>query len=67
MCDICRHTPHLPRCPYADTPAYPHCPVCGACPETFYRDRHGAIVGCERCLNPVCWDEIREEAYVAEI
>lgn len=67
MCNICRHTPHLPRCPNADGPAYPHCPVCGRTPETFYRDHSGEVIGCEHCVSPVNWDAIKEEAYAAEI
>ena len=50
MCNICLHSPHLPRCPNADEPHYPRCPVCGRTPGTFYADRFGTVVGCERCV-----------------
>ena len=67
MCELCRHSPHLPRCPSADEPAYPHCPVCDSAAETFYLDRYGTLIGCEHCVSPANWDEIKEEDYAAEI
>ncbi len=39
-------------------PKYPHCPICGEETDTFYKDIHGDIVGCEECLHRVdAWEE----------
>ena len=38
-----------------------HCPQCGAVAETYYRNADGEIVGCEHCLQTVCWYELTEQ------
>lgn len=58
MCSICRRSPHSPRCPAADEPGYPRCPVCGSAAETFYTGRDGRLIGCEHCVIPANWYEI---------
>lgn len=36
---------------------WPHCPVCGEECETLYKDRFGAIVGCDVCIEELdAWD-----------
>lgn len=34
------------------------CPKCGEAADTFYVDGLGLIVGCDRCLTPMAWDEV---------
>lgn len=42
-------------------PIYPHCPVCESEADTFYKNTHGDIVGCEECLHRVdAWEETSE-------
>ena len=43
---------------------WPHCPVCGEECETLYKDRFGAIVGRDVCIEewdawdcPACFDD----------
>lgn len=39
-------------------PEMPRCPVCGAETDTFYRDKHHHIVGCDECICTVdAWEE----------
>ena len=38
-----------------------HCPCCGAVADTYYRNAEGEIVGCEHCLQTVCWYELTEQ------
>lgn len=36
----------------------PICPVCGKETDTFYKDKHGDIVGCGECIRSVdAWEE----------
>ena len=43
-------------------PTYPHCPVCDAETDTFFKDCYGTIVGCEDCLSKVnAWEEMEDE------
>ena len=36
---------------------WPHCPVCGEECEALYKDRFGAIVGCDVCIEELdAWD-----------
>lgn len=30
-----------------------YCPVCGEETDTYYKDKDGVIVGCDRCIVPV--------------
>ncbi len=42
-------------------PDYPHCPVCEAETDTFYKNQYGDIVGCEECLRRVdAWEEMED-------
>ena len=42
-------------------PNYPHCPVCEAEADTFYKNHYGDIVGCEECLCRVdAWEEMED-------
>ena len=36
--------------PDGKDPVYPCCPVCGEECETMYRDRYGAYIGCDVCV-----------------
>lgn len=40
------------RTGYADSgePAYPICPICGEECETMYKNRYGAYIGCDVCV-----------------
>lgn len=45
-------------------PNYPHCPVCEAETDTFYKDQYGDIVGCEECLHRVdAWQVMEDDFY----
>ena len=43
---------NLERTGYPDgkEPHYPRCPICGEESETIYKDRYGAYVGCDVCV-----------------
>ena len=43
-------------------PTCPHCPVCGAETDIFYKDRYFDIVGCVDCMTQVnAWEEMEDE------
>lgn len=43
--------------PDGKEPEYPHCPLCGEECETIYKDRYGAYVGCDVCIDTInAWD-----------
>ena len=44
--------PELPLEPPAPKPM-PVCPVCGDETDTYYKDFHGTIVGCDQCMDTV--------------
>ena len=43
---------NMERTGYPDgkEPHYPRCPICGEECETIYKDRYGAYVGCDVCM-----------------
>ena len=50
---------NLERTGYPDgkEPVFPICPVCGEECDTMYKDRYGAYVGCDVCMETVnAWD-----------
>lgn len=50
---------NLERTGYPDgkEPVFPICPVCGEECDTMYKDRYGAYVGCDACMETVnAWD-----------
>lgn len=46
---------NLERTGYPDgkEPVFPICPVCGEECDTMYKDRYGAYVGCDACMETV--------------
>ena len=39
-------------------PLLPRCPVCGEETDTFYKDKYGAVVGCDNCVSTAdAWEE----------
>lgn len=51
MCQVCRHNPCHPRCPYAEPTIVHHCTMCGA--EIYEGDEYYDIGGdaiCEDCI-----------------
>lgn len=36
--------------PDGNAPTYPVCPFCGEGCETMYKDRYGAYIGCDVCV-----------------
>lgn len=43
---------NMERTGYPDgkEPTYPRCPICGEDCETMYKDRYGAYIGCDVCV-----------------
>jgi hypothetical protein len=49
--------PERPLEPPPDPPL-PRCPICDAETDTFYKDKHGEIVGCDECVSTCdAWEE----------
>lgn len=51
MCEVCRHTPCHPSCPYATPRIAHHCAICDA--EIYEGDEYYDIGGdaiCEDCI-----------------
>ena len=44
------HNMELTGYPDRCTPKYPVCPICGEECETMYKDRYGAYIGCDVCV-----------------
>ena len=49
-------------------PTYPSCPFCGKECETMYKNRHGAYIGCDVCVETkdawevdLCFPESEDE------
>ena len=64
--DIPEHTvtQNMERTGYPDgkEPSFPHCPICGAGTDTFYKDKYGDIVGCDECVSTVdAWEYVTEK------
>lgn len=51
---------NMERTGYPDgkEPEYPICPVCDQETDTYYKDKHGDIVGCDNCIKTCdAWEE----------
>ena len=48
---------------YPDGPRkWPICPVCGEECDTYYKNGHGEILGCEACIDIVdAWEAEKED------
>lgn len=55
---------NMERTGYPDgkEPKWPICPVCDEETATYYKDKHGDIVGCDNCIQTAdAWEEKQED------
>ena len=53
------HIPEPPLEPPEEM--HPRCPVCGEECDTYYKNKHGEILGCESCIDMKdAWEEMED-------